>query len=183
MKIKIFTGMFLVLLVSGALSYAQGDGMVTKIYSGRLHQDNSKDHSFLNSIFGGKSSKKDNNEEATATLEFKSPSSLAHQPMVEVPVALTYWVKFRRAQDPSSQRKDVLGKFVVKIYTNDGEDYLLDPNAEGQPAGPDGEFHTYDSYLIYLMLGQDINHFEIVSVSGDIKGKYVLDKLEIKADR
>jgi hypothetical protein len=181
MKIKIFASV-LFFLLSGPLSYAQWDGRVTKIYSGYLHKDN-KDHSFLGSIFGRKPSPKDMDEEVSASLEFQCPAPHAHQPLVVVPETFAYGVKFRSSKGHSLERKDVLGKFVIKVYTNDGEEYLLDPNTEGEQAGPGGKYHIDDSYLIYLMLGQDIHHFEIVSVSEAIKDKYVLDKLEIKTDR
>lgn len=169
---------FLLFLLSGDLSYAQLNGGVIKIYSGSLHKDNSKSHqSFLNALFGERPPREQLDRDMVCSLEFQCPTGAFPQPVVVIPDQLTYFIRFN-----NPQQKNVLGKYIIKIYTNDGEEYLLDPNTEGKGAGLKKEHHIYDPYLIYLILGQDINHFEIVSSSGDSKDKYVLDKLEIKDD-
>ncbi len=157
---KLSTVIFLLLLISGDLSYAQWNGETSKIYSGYLHS--------------GRSSKEKVDYSRACSLEFWCPAASILRPPAVIPEKLTYFVRFKQ--------KNVLGKFVIKIYANDGEEYSFDPNAEGQQEGPNGEYHLYDTYLIYLILGQDINRFEIVSSLGNVKDKYVLDKLEINDD-
>jgi hypothetical protein len=153
---KLSTGFFLLLLILGNLSYAQSGGASTRIYSGYLH------------------TKKQVDRDKTCSLAFKCPASNFHQVTVVVPEALTYSISFKQ--------ENVLGKFIIKVYANDGEEYLVDPNIEAQQAGRAGEHHLYDAYLIYLILNQGIHHFEIISVSGTNPEKYVLDKLEINED-
>jgi hypothetical protein len=99
-----------------------------------------------------------------------------------VPEELTYFIKFSTSKGAGPQQDNVLGKFIIRIYANDGEEYLLDPNDGAKQAGPKGEYHLYDSYLIYLILSQGVHHVEIVSVSGKGQDGYVLDKLEINDD-
>lgn len=61
-------------------------------------------------------------------------------------------------------------KFIIKIYTNDEEEYSITPE-------PDGKL--FDAYLIYLLLGRDINHLEVISASGSEQDKYILETVEI----
>jgi len=178
---RIFAAIFLLFLISGNLSYAQLKGAATKSYSGYLHKENRSHRSFLDAIFGG-ARQEDVDKSMICSLEFQCPTSLPAQPVVKVPEQLTYFIRFStlatNAPDGSLPlAKDAFKKFTIKIYANDGEEYALDPEAQGETAGPAGGHHIYDPYLIYLVLSQGINHFEILNASGDAKDKYVLDKL------
>ena len=180
---KFFAVILLLLWVSGDLSYAQGDGAVTKIYSGYLHKESQRHKSFLDAIFGGGAPKEEEDKGRTCSLEFQCPNSPASQPVVQVPGQLTYFIRFKtlEASAPDGHLvlpKEAFKKFTIKAYDNDGESYAIDPDAQGESVGPGGKHHIYDSYLIYLILSGGINNFEIISASNDIKYKYVLDKLE-----
>jgi hypothetical protein len=171
---------FLLLLMLGTFAYAEGSATSTRVYSGYLHKYNSKSHrSFLGAIFGAKPAPEQVNQDNICSLEFRCPASNPRQPTVVVPEALTYFIRFSAPKGPSFQQDNVSGKLIIKIYANDGEEYLLDPDSEGKKDGLKGEHHLYDMYLIYLILSQSINHFEVVSVSASSQDIYVLDKLEI----
>jgi len=144
----------LFLLIQVEVAHAQGAAVGgIKTYSGYFYQKKS--------VFQDKS----------CSIEFKSPVSFSRQAVSVIPEQLSYFVRFKNA---------AFQKFLIKIYANDGEEYSIDPDAEGRQVGINDEHHIADDYLIYLILGTDIHHLEIVSPSGDAKGKYVLDKLEIR---
>jgi len=152
---KFFAGIFLLLLIPGNLSYAQLSGASTMIYSGSFH------------------TKKQAYPDRTCSLEFHGPFSHSHQPPVVVPEELTYFIKFSTSKGAGPQQDNVLGKFIIRIYANDGEEYLLDPNDGAKQAGPKGEYHLYDSYLIYLILSQGVHHFNL-DITGLQPGVYIL---------
>jgi hypothetical protein len=98
-----------------------------------------------------------------------------------VPKEISYIVKFKTTGDTVVDNAALKRKFVINIYTNDDQQYSIDPDEEGAQIGPNDVHQITDSYLIYLILGKDsINHIEIASPSPDLmKDKYVLDKFEI----
>ncbi len=167
---KVFSAsVLLFLLIPVDFSFAQSrDDWASKTYSGYLHQDQKDVH------------------DRQCFIEFKSPVPFTHQLIAQVPEELTYSISFKDSgkisQGNSIKGKGAFEKFVIKIYTNDGQEYSIDPDAEDKQIGTNDEHHIFDSYLVYLILGQDINHLEVVSLSGRGKDKYVLDKLEIRND-
>lgn len=184
--IKAFlTASLLLFLVPVDLSFAQGTPGGSKIYSGYLHQYDTKNKgSFWHALFGPKSPKKEEVVlDRQCSVEFQGPISFSHQPVSVIPEELTYLIRFKNGSQPSQsnsiKEKDTFDKFSIKIYTNDDEQYSIDPDAEGKQVAINDEHHIFDSYLIYLILGSDINHLEIVSSSADDQDKYVLDKLEV----
>ena len=188
--IKAFsTVILLFFLIPADLSFAQSENdWASKIYSGYLHQYAPKSRgTFWRAFFGKKSTKQEGDaHDRQCSIEFKSPISFSHQSVYQLPNELTYFIKFKNvgelSQDNSIKEKDVFEKFIIKIYTNDDQEYSIDPYAEGKQVGINDEHHIFDSYLIYLILGPDIDHLEVVSSAGDDKGRYVLDKLEIQND-
>jgi len=171
-----FTVILLFFLIPAGLSFAQLENEgPSKIYSGYWHQYPSKSKvSFWHSLFGKKSAKQwDDIYDRQCSVEFKSPTSFSHEPVSQLPGQLTYFIKFKNV---------AFKKFIIKIYTNDDQEYSIDPDAEGKQVGINDAHHIFDSYLIYLILGQDIDHLEIASPAGNDKSKYVLDKLEIQDD-
>jgi hypothetical protein len=180
-----FTVILLLFMVPIDLSFAQVAPEGSKIYSGYLHQYDAKNKaSFWHALFGAKSPKKEDVVlDSQCSVEFQGPISSSHQPVAVMPEELTYLIRFKNgpqfSQADSIKEKDAFEKFSIKIYTNDDEEYSIDPDAEGKQVGINDEHHIFDSYLIYLILGSDINHLEIVSSSDDDQDKYVLDKLEV----
>lgn len=172
------TVILLLVLMPVNVSFAQSkdDYGSSKIYSGYLHQHQDKiKGSLWHTLFGNKASKQNKQDapDSQCTIEFKSPISFAHQMVAQLPEELSYFIKFNNGY---------FKKFIIKIYTNDDEEYTIDPDAEGKQVGINDEHHIFDSYLIYLILGQDIDHLEVVGPSEDDKDKYILDKLEIRND-
>jgi len=172
--IKALSAVILLLFIVPAdLSFAQSDAGGSKIYSGYLHQYVKNEASFWHTIFGASSPKKEEViYDSPCSIEFKSTISFSHQEVSVIPERLTYFIRFKNGPPPFE-------KFVIKIYTKDDEDYSIDPATEGKQVGISGEHHIFDTYLIYLILGTNIDHLEIVSSRGDNQDKYVLDKLEI----
>jgi len=176
--IKVFSTVILLLfLISADQSFAQGAKGI-KIYSGYLYQQNVQHKtSFWHGIFGVKSPKKvEAVHDRQCFIEFRSPVSFSHQTVAVIPEQLTYVIRFNDGARPS---QGAFEKFIIKIYTNDDEEYSIDPDAEGRQVGINDEHHIFDSYLIYLISGSDINHLEIVNPSGNDQDKYILDKLEV----
>jgi len=175
--IKVYSAVILsFLLVTSSFSFAQSkEHGASKTYSGYFHQSTLKSKgSFWQQFFGKKPVKQEQPvNDRQCFLEFKSPVSFAHQPVIQVPDKLAYVIRFEGHARPFE-------KFIIKIYSNDDQEYEIDPNAEGKQVGINEEHHIFDTYLIYLILGQGIDHIEIVSPSGDSQGKYVLDKSEIR---
>ncbi len=192
----------LCLLMPTGLSYAQSYGVITKVYSGYLHKNNKHHKPFLKALFSRRSSPEGNVDSGLlCSLEFRCPASPSHQSPTIIPGELTYFIGFKNdSQSPRKNpfiEKDILKKFVIKIYTKDDQEHTLDFNAEIKeaaqeasvaPYGPDilnpgqrvkVERHVYDPYLIYLILGQDIHRVEIVSAVPEAQEAYVLDNLEI----
>jgi len=171
------TAVILLILMPVNMSFAQSQhDWSSKIYSGYLHQhqDKSKD-SFWHTLFGHQPANPKNEDvpDSQCTIEFKSPVPFAHEMVVQQPEELSYFIKFKNG---------VHKRFIIKIYTDDDEEYSIDPDAEGRQVGVNDEHHIFDAYLIYLILGQDIDHLEVVGPSEDDKDKYILDKLEIRND-
>jgi hypothetical protein len=173
---NVFFVILLFLLLPLDFSFAKShDDWARKIYSGYLHQDNVKNHaSFWRALLGKKPPKHDADVSVRrCSIEFKSPIPFSHQLVAEMPAELTYFIRFNPPVPSFHQ-------LTIKIYTNDDEEYSIDPAAEGKQAGINDEHHLFDPYLVYLILGQDINHLEVINSSGDENDKYVLDKLEIQ---
>ena len=176
--IKIFSAVILLFfLISADLTFAQGISGGIKIYSGCLHKNNVKSNGgFWHSLFGVKSSKQEEFfPDRQCAVEFKSPVSFSHQSVAMVPESLSYFVRFintsRSSRANAVKEKGAFGKYIIKIYTNGEQEYSLDPDSGDK---------IFDSYLIYLILGSDINRLEVVSISGvNEHGKYVLDKSEV----
>ena len=141
----------LVLLAPLDLPFAQEVPKGVKIYSGYLFQHGAKKTSLC-------------------TIEFHSPVSFSHESVAVIPEELTYFIKFKN--DPA------FGKFLIKVFTGYDEEYTIDPDSEGKQAGINDEHHIFDQYLIYVILGSDITHLELISPVNN-QAKYVLDKLEI----
>ena len=165
--IKAFSVAILLLsLMSFDLSFAQTAPEGVKIYSGYLHHFSSKKNtSFWHTLVGGKPSKQEDILlDKQCSVEFKSSVPFSYRTVAVMPEELTYSVKFKD--------KVPFEKFEIKIYTKDGEEYPIDPDADGK---------IFDGYLIYLILGTDIHHLEIVPLSAEEQpDRYVLDKLEVR---
>ena len=170
-----FAVILLCLLVPVDLSWAQASPKGIKIYSGHLYQkDTNTEASFWHSLFGVQSSKRTEVVgDRQCSIEFRSPISFSHQSVTVLPDQLTYVIRFQK--DPPSS----LENSAINIYTNDDEEYSIDPNSEGKQVGINDEHHLFDAYLVYLILGQNIDHLEFVTSSGAGQNKYVLDKLEV----
>lgn len=168
-----FTGILLLVLLPAEWSIAQEPLGHVKIFSGYLHKHAARGKTSLwHALFGPKSSRQEQvDQNRGCSIEFLNPDGFSHEPSDVIPRQLSYLIKFKNAG---------FDKFTIKIYTNDGDDYSIDPNAEGGQVGINDEHHVFDSYTIYLILGTDINHLEIVTPAGDEGDKYVLDKLEIR---
>ena len=73
------------------------------------------------------------------SIEFRSPISFSHQSVAVIPEELTYFISFkngpRSSQANSIKEKDVFEKFIIKIYTNDDEEYSIDPDTDGKQVG------------------------------------------------
>jgi len=160
--IKAFpTLILLFLLIPFHVSFGQTpNDWASKVYSGYLHQDKKKAKEDLSQV--------------QCSIEFKSPIPFTHQVVNQLPQELSYFIKFKN----SFRFKD----FAIVIYSNDGQDFTIDPEAEGKQVGINDEHHIYDTYLIYLILGENINHLEIVSTSQQDKDRYILDKVQVKND-
>jgi hypothetical protein len=175
--IKAFSTVILLLfLIPADLSFAQVNAGGTKIYSGYLHHYSVKGkRSFWQVLFGTKPHPQEEVvHDRQFSIEFKSPVSFNHQSVSVLPEQLTYLIRFKNGPGSSFE------KFIIKIYTNDDEEYSIDPASEGKQVGINNEHHIFDSYLMYLILGSNIDHLEIMSSSAGEKDKYVLDKLEIR---
>jgi len=176
--------LFLLIPVDRSYAQAGGPGGV-KIYSGYLRQYSpGSEMSFWKGLFGMSPSQKGKEiQERQCSVEFKSPVSFSHQPVDILPKQLTYMVTFKNEpfppEDKSIKPKDDFGPFLIKVYSDDDQEYTLDPRAEGKQIGINEEHPIFDSYLIYLVLGSKIDHIEIVSTSGVDLDKYLLDKLEV----
>jgi hypothetical protein len=172
--IKVFFAIILIALVTPVeLTFAQGAPRGIKIYSGYLQLGDTSKGAFWRSLFGVKSPKPEEvDHDRQCTIEFQSPVSFSSQSVDIIPEQLAYFIRFKN--EPR------FSKFIIKIYTNNDEEYTIDPDSEGKQVGINDEHHILDSYLIYLILGTGINHLEIVSPSGNGQDKYVLDKLEIQ---
>jgi hypothetical protein len=149
------TVILLLFVIPLDLSFAQGAVKGVKIYSGYLYQRGANPKA----------------SDMQCSVEFDSPFSFSRQSVSVLPDHLTYFIRFKNAPQFS--------KFVIIIYTNDDEEYVIDPSSEGKQVGINDEHHIFDSYLIYEILGSEINHLEIASTSGKDKGKYVLDQVEV----
>src|SRR5665213_3069025 len=167
----------LVFLMSVPVIFAQSrEGWAGKTYFGHLHHYAQSHGSFWHVLFGKRSISKDEEIGSQAcSIEFKSPLAFAHESVTQMPDELAYVIKFKDGPG-------VFKKFIIKIYTNNGEDYTVDPDEAGKEIGSNGDHHIFDTYLIYLILGQDINHFEIISRDGNNNDKYILDQWEIRND-
>jgi hypothetical protein len=182
--IKFFSAVILLfLLMPVNPSFAQASTGGIKVYSGYFHQFKvESQNTFWHSLFSPTFPKQDNIvPDMECTIEFKSPIPFHRQPVTEVPKELSYIVKFKNTREVVLDNSALKRKFIINIYTNDDQEYSIDPEAEGGQIGLNEEHHIVDSYLIYLILGTgNINHLEIASPSPDlIKDKYVLDKFEI----
>ena len=167
------TGILLLSLLPVDMSLAQAGPGAVKIYSGYLYEQGVKPKgSFWHALFGPKVPKRDVvAQDMQCSIEFHSSVSFSYQAVTVVPEKLTYFIRFKN--EPR------FPKFNIKIYTNDDQDYTIDPDSEGKQVGLNDEHHIFDSYLIYVILGSSINHLEIVSTSGGVPDKYILDKVEI----
>jgi hypothetical protein len=171
-----FTGILLLFWVCADVSFAQGQNdWASKTYSGHWHQAKTRNMaSMWQALFSKRNAQlKEDASAKICSIEFKSPVSFLHEMIGQLPEELTYHVRFKNG---------TLKKFIIKIYTNDDEEYTLDPDAEGNQIGINDEHHIFDTYLIYLILGQDINHLEVADPQGNDQDKYILDKLEIHND-
>lgn len=179
--------LFLVIPIDSSFAQKEND-WASKIYSGYLHQNNASNKGSLwHALFGKKSiPKKEDGSQWQCSVEFNSPVSFTHQLVTQLPDELTYFIKFKNGSQNSKGNSVKEGclfkKFTIEFYTNDDQEYSIDPDAEGKQIGINDEHHIYDSYMIYLILGQTIDHLEIVSSSRDEKDRYILDKLEIRND-
>ena len=53
---------------------------------------------------------------------------------------------------------------VINIYSNDEQVYTIDPAAEGKQITLGDEHHIVNPFIIYyLILGENLNHMEVVS--------------------
>ena len=181
-----FAFIFTLFLITIDPFYAQsGDIGNSKIYSGYLHLDPARMRTSLwQAIWGRKPAHHEQDQEdRQCFIEFKSPLPFFHESVAALPDKLTYWIRFKNGHEGISgavKGEDLFKKFIIIIYTDDEESFPVDPDAEGKQIGVAGEHHIFDPFLIYLILGQKIDHLEIISTSNDQKDKYVLDKLEIK---
>lgn len=174
---------FLFISVNLTLAHA-GQGYV-KAYSGYYHNISLKTkrpfwHIFFSSSFPRQ---EEVLHDRKCIIEFKSPIPFSNQTVTVVPEKLTYLIKFKNSGAPAQggpkMKKAPFKNPVINIYTIDDQEYTIDPGAEGKQVGISGEHHIFDSYLIYLILGSEIDHIEVASSSTDVKDKYVLDKYEI----
>jgi len=150
--------------LSAGASFAQDTPPSSvKIYSGFLHQYNVRSKGSLWSVlFGSRSPKEDILHDRQCTVEFKSSVPFSNRSVAVMPESLTYVVRFN---------KNPFQKYVIKIMTNDDQEYSIAPDHSGK---------IFDAYIIYLILGSGIDHLEIVSPSNqEDQDKYVLDKLEV----
>lgn len=160
----------------------------SKVFSGPLHHFSVESKKPFWHVFLSKSFPKQDIivKDWQCFIEFKSPIPFSNQSVSVLPEHLNYRVKFRN--DPISSpadlinENDVFEKYIIKIYSTDDQEYTIDPQAEGQKTDINGEHQIFDSYLIYLILGKEIDHIEILGASGN-QDKYVLDKLEIHNNR
>jgi len=173
-------------LIPSCLSLAQEASGGSKVYSGYLHQYVVKTQpSFWHSLFGAPAHKQEEIlQDRQCSVEFKSAVAFSHESVSVVPGKLSYFIRFTNSGLASKSEPikgaDAFDKFVIKIYTNDDQEYLIDPQSEGKQVAIDGEHRIFDQYLIYLILGTSIDHLEIISsIGGDKPDKYVLDKLEV----
>jgi hypothetical protein len=184
--IKTFlTAIILLFLIPAEFSFSQAAPVSIKIYSGYLHHNVKSKASLWHTLFGARSDKQEEVlYDRQCWVEFKSPVSFLHRPVVIMPERLTYFIRFKNGlqSSPANALKEngPSGKIIIKIYTNDDQQYSLDPGSEGKQVGINDGHHIFDAYLIYLILGSTIDHLEITSPSGEDHDKYVLDKLEIQ---
>ena len=148
-----------ILLVSLPLSHclAQSDGGYKKAYSGYL-------------LARAGWNKMKLHQESQCSVEFHIPPEFTKGSSYVLPERLSYFIKFK---NPGFE------KFFIKVYTNDGQDYTIDPYAEGSQVNINDEHHIVDSYLIYLILGTSIGRLEIQSSAGEEGDRYILDKLVV----
>jgi len=169
----------LFILMPAHCVFAQETPGGSKTFSGYFHQSILKNKgSFWHSLFGGKASTEGEVvEEKQCFAEFKSPVPFSRLAVAVLPEALTYSIRFKDSRSSSqgdlAKEKDAFEKSIIKIYTNDDQEYSIVPNSERK---------IFDSYLIYLIMSSDIDHLEIVSTSAQEKegqDRCVLDKVEI----
>ncbi len=162
------------------------DDQASKIYSGYFHQiDHDRKGSLWHNLFGQHSGKQEADfPDRQCSVEFKSPVSFTHQQVTQMPDELGYFIRFKDVGKRGNgiNGNGVFEKFFIKVYTNDDQVYTIDPQDEGKQVGIEDEHHIFDSYLIYVVLGQDIDHLEVVGPGGEVKGRYILDKLEVQDD-
>jgi len=183
----ISTVILLLFLMPSGISLAQEPPASIKIYSGYLHFYRAKNkHSFLDYLFFSRlQNQEEVDQEQQCSIEFRSSVPFSQEEVSVVPEKISYFIKFKNSHasdsDSSSQKNNPFDKFMIIIYTNDDEEYSIDPEAEGKQIGIGDEHHIFDSYLIYTILGKAITHLEIVNPSGhNDQNKYILDKVEVR---
>ena len=163
--ISIVALVFLWLPVQGSLAQTPPKGV--KIYSGYLHHYGPRTHDSFWHVFWGKKTPKEGevDYDSQCSIEFDGPLAFTHQSVASIPDRLSYFIKFKNGPLSSVSsdfsQKGAFDKFLIKIYTNDEEEYDINyavdspigPEAEGKQIGLHDEHHIYDSYLIYLILG------------------------------
>jgi len=176
--IKSIGVVILLLFLTAALtSFAQNIPGGSKVYSGFLHRVNPKlKNSLWHSLFGGASILPEEIlEDQQCSLEFKSTASFLQKSVALIPEKITYSLKFNH------QQKDAFKNYVINIYTDDDQEYSIDPHSDASQHGVSNEHTIFDSYLKYVILGTSISHIDIISTAGgNDQEKYVLDKLEIQ---
>jgi len=184
---KTLTALLICLLMPLESSFAQTISFKhKKIYSGYLHEYNLKiKKPFWKAIFSPTFPKQEEIAyDMQSFVEFRSPVSFAHQPVTEIPRELTYTIRFSNSEEFSRDfainERIAFEKPLIKIYTDDDQEYTIDPSEEGKQLHSAQEHHITDTYLVYLILGGGINHIEVVSTMAHVHDKYILDQLEIK---
>jgi len=157
--IKAFSAFILLFLIPAGLIFAQGSPEGIKIYSGYLNQ---KGKAYQHGPDADRKS---------CSIEFDSPVAFSHQSVSDIPGQLSYFIRFKNGPGFS--------KFIIKIFTDSEEEYTVDPDSEGKQVGINDEHHIFDAYLIYLILGTDIDHLEVINSIGNKPERYVLDKVEV----
>lgn len=171
---SLFAVIFLLFVTAFNIPAAQASVEGIKIYSGFLHQTTIHKRPFWDVFFSKDFPKQDAaDQDRSCAIEFRSPYLYSDQPVAQVPGSLTYVVKFKG--EPAFK------KFFIKIFSNDDQEYIIDPATEGKTIGLGGEHHLTDDHLIFLILSHDeISHMELISAEGNTNDKYVLDQLEIR---
>jgi hypothetical protein len=144
-----------------------------KVYSGYLHQLALHKKPFWQ-VFGSKDFPKQDaiDFNRSCTIEFDYPDGYSNQQVVKIPRKLKYILRFKG--EPAFK------KYVIHVFSNDFQDYTIDPLTEGKDNGIEGEHHFSDAHIIYMILSHaEVDHLEIASADDETKAKYVLDKFEI----